>query len=705
MEVIRDHTAYAYSKLPSPTYTRLLELQPSEDPDAELRCRLYAVELYAPATPFYEAISYTWGTNTPSQTLIIDIDRGTSTYVLITTNLSDALRRLRSGDTPRALWADAVCINQKDDVEKSRHIPLMTDIYRAASRVLVWLGGNFAEEEQALLHIKRLARHVHSNLEALSSDLHRQGLIDAVTDLVHLPWFSRRWIIQEVVLNPDVVLICGSQQLSFGRLGQLVDWLSADDNVALVVWKGFSAMFDLWKRSTLAPPAAKLFELIINFELFECADARDRIFTLLTFATDVTMSVSQQITTTPKNRSQQGPVLSIDYSSSIEDVYTSTAISLVETRGLEWVLIQAMTREDYGQRPGLLPSWVPDWRIPPQRRPLWQLQDNTGTDAEMRPGQISKLQGTEAHILEARLVTVRDLDRPALRSLMRGYSSEPMDPRLATLTISSKSGGCPSATGNRFEIISWIRSTFFEMWKRSRDALVQIYHDPSHALLEKYRVEFIAQFARAITMNGQFRDELHLEDKHGQVILNELLRRFKRHSQKTYETTVSLRDAIGAFFRGNSSDAVPPSDFLELSFRFSIHYLLDVDDLESISMFDTILDLIALSMKGRCIFQADWGWNRKYGAQGDILGTGPAQLVPGDKVIFFNHGTVNQHVSLPMVVRAREMDPSIHYSAFRTGAQSSQSRFMYTFIGDCFVSLPDELFSKYVTDDIELVII
>lgn len=36
MEVIKDHTAYDYSKLPSPTYTRLLELQPSEGPDAEL---------------------------------------------------------------------------------------------------------------------------------------------------------------------------------------------------------------------------------------------------------------------------------------------------------------------------------------------------------------------------------------------------------------------------------------------------------------------------------------------------------------------------------------------------------------------------------------------------------------------------------------------------------------------------------------------
>jgi hypothetical protein len=701
-------TIYAYSKLPSPTYTRLLELQPSEDPDAELRCRLYAAELYGPVSPDYEAISYTWGTNTLSQTLGVDVVEGISTRLLITANLSDALRRLRSSDTLRALWADAVCINQDDDDEKSRHIPLMTDIYRGASRVLVWLGGNWADEEQALLHIKSLARYIHSKSDAFPFDLHRQSLTDAVTGVVRLPWFSRRWVIQKVVLNPDVVLICGSQQLSFGRLGQVVDRLLSDDDGddgAPVVWKGFSAMLDLWKRSTLAPPAAKLSELIINFEHFECADARDRIFTLLIFATHVTMSVSQQATPPPQNLLQkQGPVLSIDYSSSIENVYISTAMSLVETRGLEWVLIQAMTRGDYGQRSRLLPSWVPDWRIPPQRRSLWPLHGNPESYTEMHSTPISSIREPEAHVLRARLVTVRDLDPSVLRNSTREYSPEPRDSRLATLAVSSKSRGCPAATSNRLEIISWIRSTFFEMWNRCRLALGKTYLDPSPALLEKHRVEFIAHFAKAITLKGQCHNELHPQYKLGLVILQKLLKRFELLPQKTYEMTVPLQDAMRTSFGSHSLYDLRSSDHMELSLRFSIHYLLDVDDNESISMFDTILDLITLSMKDRCVFQADWSWNQKCSAR-DILGTGPSQLIPGDEVIFFHYRAVRAHVSLPMVVRVREMAPSIQYATSRMNGQSSGSRLTYTFVGDCFVSLPDELFLPYISDSTPLVII
>lgn len=40
----------------------------------------------------------------------------------------------------RLFWIDAVCINQKDREEKSAQLPLMTAIYKRASRVIVWLG-------------------------------------------------------------------------------------------------------------------------------------------------------------------------------------------------------------------------------------------------------------------------------------------------------------------------------------------------------------------------------------------------------------------------------------------------------------------------------------------------------------------------------------------------------------------------------------
>ena len=40
----------------------------------------------------------------------------------------------------RLIWIDSICINQKDEDEKAQQIELMRDIYRNASRVVVWLG-------------------------------------------------------------------------------------------------------------------------------------------------------------------------------------------------------------------------------------------------------------------------------------------------------------------------------------------------------------------------------------------------------------------------------------------------------------------------------------------------------------------------------------------------------------------------------------
>jgi len=52
------------------------------------------------------------------------------------------------------LWVDAICINQSDENERSSQVNLMSTIYRAARRVLVWLGkeDQFTTDACLLLH-------------------------------------------------------------------------------------------------------------------------------------------------------------------------------------------------------------------------------------------------------------------------------------------------------------------------------------------------------------------------------------------------------------------------------------------------------------------------------------------------------------------------------------------------------------------------
>ncbi|KAK5627459.1 hypothetical protein RRF57_003174 [Xylaria bambusicola] len=125
---------YRYQPLPSSAQTRIIVLEPSVDAPAPLVCRIE--ELRIESDEGFQALSYTWGEPSFTETLIVD----KVCFLRITPNLRDALRRFRLPSNPRRLWVDAVCINQKDEEEKGKQIPFMDVIYRGASAVLVWLG-------------------------------------------------------------------------------------------------------------------------------------------------------------------------------------------------------------------------------------------------------------------------------------------------------------------------------------------------------------------------------------------------------------------------------------------------------------------------------------------------------------------------------------------------------------------------------------
>ncbi len=73
----------------------------------------------------YEALSYTWGTPVFEHELFV---RGQG-LVRITESLHTALQYIRQRDKLRYIWADAVCINQENDVERSAQVILMREIY------------------------------------------------------------------------------------------------------------------------------------------------------------------------------------------------------------------------------------------------------------------------------------------------------------------------------------------------------------------------------------------------------------------------------------------------------------------------------------------------------------------------------------------------------------------------------------------------
>lgn len=109
----------------------MLELRPGA---GMIRLQLHHKKLSQRATR-YEAISYAWGDELETEEITLD-----SNAHKITRNLWTCLKKLRLSTEPRALWADAVCINQNDPAEKGHQVSIMGKIYREAKRVCVWLG-------------------------------------------------------------------------------------------------------------------------------------------------------------------------------------------------------------------------------------------------------------------------------------------------------------------------------------------------------------------------------------------------------------------------------------------------------------------------------------------------------------------------------------------------------------------------------------
>ncbi|KAF2494355.1 HET-domain-containing protein, partial [Lophium mytilinum] len=124
---------YQYHSL-QPGYIRLLQFLP----DGISRMRHVNLKNRSSHVG-YAALSYTWGASTETFPFQCDAQN-----LPVRENLLHALSQLKNQiDTP--IWIDAMCINQSDEVEKMSQLQMMTDIYRSANKVLIWLGKEIPE--------------------------------------------------------------------------------------------------------------------------------------------------------------------------------------------------------------------------------------------------------------------------------------------------------------------------------------------------------------------------------------------------------------------------------------------------------------------------------------------------------------------------------------------------------------------------------
>ncbi|KAF1969115.1 HET-domain-containing protein, partial [Bimuria novae-zelandiae CBS 107.79] len=288
---------------------RVLTLKASLDRKANLRFT-FDVGNINDHEDKHEALSYTLGVPVFSQKLYHENAPG---YLKITSNLKDALTKLRQPTPDRMIWVDAVCINQQNNHEKNFQIPMMRDIYKKARGVLTWLVQGNKDVKNDFDRLSKLSRATLVN----ERGAHRR----ASERVASLDYFSRRWIIQELVLNHEVTLPYGSASISwirfqtaFRSVQQAVKAIEDTSSINVVSriitpWSFWSKVYMLpgWNTSdadryhnrrgssrhrnrTISEPLAQklgVFDLLSTFESSQCGDPLDILYTLLTLTTDM----------------------------------------------------------------------------------------------------------------------------------------------------------------------------------------------------------------------------------------------------------------------------------------------------------------------------------------------------------------------------------------------------------------------------------
>jgi len=140
---------------------RLLRLDASADPSRPLTATLYATSL-AESKGKYEALSYCWGDESQRSPVLVNVqgnEQGHGTKqvaVSITQSLGDALTDLRLWYDDRVLWADAICINQTDNAEKSVQVRQMLQVYESSKRTVAYLDRDTSGFQAAVAHMDYL---------------------------------------------------------------------------------------------------------------------------------------------------------------------------------------------------------------------------------------------------------------------------------------------------------------------------------------------------------------------------------------------------------------------------------------------------------------------------------------------------------------------------------------------------------------------
>ncbi|TRX93537.1 hypothetical protein FHL15_005509 [Xylaria flabelliformis] len=339
--------------------------------------------------PKYMALSYVWGEETPTRDISIN-----GTIVQVRKTLAQALQSIAHFDPHMYVFADAICINQQDDREKSTMVQHMAQIFSDAWLVYAWLGpAQDSSTEDLLTHFSDLGklfwqhvgptesqklgersldidtiltRNINDLFSRFEHPLGKQGAFptEEYSSFSARPFWSRIWVLQEVFLAKRLYYACGSHYIASNHLAGALILLEAFQRHLIrtetstlecsVLLRKFALEFPCFPEmhrlivytSIYPMDVVSLCIAMTNFCVKElpggskATDPRDMVYGLLGFCNE-----------------EERSYIRADYSKSVQSIYTTVTRALIRngfTDIMSWAQIDAKRIAD-------LPSWVPDY--------------------------------------------------------------------------------------------------------------------------------------------------------------------------------------------------------------------------------------------------------------------------------------------------------------------------------------------------------
>ncbi|CAG8980665.1 hypothetical protein HYALB_00012993 [Hymenoscyphus albidus] len=360
-----------YQPLVSSSEIRLLLLMPGST-DSPIQCSLVHTKI---GENPYEALSYEWGTSQSNEPSIYIFDascqalrmeyKGLSRFWLnkvrihpsnptgqisgaprqVRHNLYHALSRIRLEHKERCLWVDALCIDQANHGERTHQVEMMGKIYQSAERVIAWLGEGNENDVLAMDTFRKIiassgwGRQDHPVISIGRNGNVKNGVdvlrVQAIVDWGSKSYWHRLWIVQELVLAKDLLVIVGRESITGKELDSTMVALEpfavliAGDSATKLMgrtlterWKNILAFPLLLARqkssiktsmSLDGPGGRGLCDWMLRCSDSECMDPRDRVYGLLGVSEDITNLEEAQV------------AIEVDYEKTLLEVYCDVA--------------------------------------------------------------------------------------------------------------------------------------------------------------------------------------------------------------------------------------------------------------------------------------------------------------------------------------------------------------------------------------------